>query len=152
MLMKRCPQRHVLCPGASSDRLRVFHCDVCGEQVRDKDVVLSCGRCLFDACHACVETFPTDFGFRARLANMTALGVPLLPVYDRMPHCANVLFRDVSMAAVFWTYQEWANTEDYRRMLKKEAERLDSLAQDANLLAREAKLRYVFAQSEADAE
>ena len=152
LTVKRCPQRHLLSPGASSAKLKVFHCDVCGKQVFDKDVVLSCGRCMFDACRGCVDKYPTDFAFRARLANLNAAGIPLLPVYERMPHTANVLFRDVAMAAVFWTYQEWANTDDFRRMLQKEADRLDGLAQDSNLLAREARLKYVFAQSEADAE
>ena len=149
---KRCPQRHFLCPGPSNAVVRRLRCDVCGREVRDEDVSVSCGRCMFDACKTCVAEYPADFAFRARLATLEVLGLPLLPIYERTPHVASVLFRDVGMAAVFWAYQEWANTDEYRGMLKQEAERLDSVARDAGLVAREARMKYVVAEAEATEE
>ena len=149
-MLHRCPQRHLLCRGSSSVHVKEFECNVCSARVFREGVYSSCNQCGINVCVRCVETFPSDYSFRLRLAGLDIMGTPLLPVYDG----SDVMdpSGDLPAAAVYWAYQAWANTNEYRKMLRKEAVRLDAIAEVATRAAREAQMRYVCAQSESDAE
>lgn len=153
MMLHRCPQRHLLCRGSSSVLGNDYECSVCRQRVTKDGVSHSCNQCSVDVCKACVEAFPTDYSFRVRLAGLEIMGTPLLPVYEKMPSAATELVSgDLPLAAVYWAYQAWANTEPFRGMLREEAGRLVSMADVANRAAKDAQMRYICAQAEYDAE
>jgi hypothetical protein len=151
-MLHRCPQRHLLCRGSSSVRLNEFECNVCGRRVLKENVSHSCNQCGVDVCMLCVEVFPADYSFRLRLAGLDIMGTPLLPVYDKMPSAATELSGDLPMAAVYWAYQAWANTDAYRGMLREEAVRLVKVADVAHRAAKDAQMRFLCAQAECDVE
>ena len=151
-MLHRCPQRHLLCRGPSSVRTNEFECSVCGRRVLKESVSHSCNQCCVDVCMLCVEVFPTDYSFRLRLAGLDIMGTPLLPVYEKMPSAATALGGDLPMAAVYWAYQAWANTDAYRGMLREEAARLLKVADVTNRAAKDAQMRFLCAQAEYDVE
>jgi hypothetical protein len=151
-MLHRCPQRHLLCRGSSSVRLNEFECNVCGRRVLKESVSHSCNQCGVDVCMLCVEVFPADYSFRLRLAGLDIMGTPLLPVYEQMPSAATELGGDLPMAAVYWAYQAWANTDAYRGMLREEAARLLKVADVTNRAAKDAQMRFLCAQAEYEVE